>query len=154
MGRTSAEASSQRRLTRILGGDQATARVYRDDCLNHEQGSHLPAQGQGPARSGSRRTSEGDHRRRRSPEFLPAACRIRSEAFVAMVRGGRRETVGTRGDDMTQYLISFDEGAMDHIRDEDLPEVAEAGHAVVQEAKEAGVFVFSGGWTTTRSTPL
>ena len=46
---------------------------------------------------------------------------------------------------MTQYLISFEKGAMDHIPEEDLPEVAEAAHAVVQEAKDAGVFVFTGG---------
>lgn len=45
---------------------------------------------------------------------------------------------------MTQYLISFDNGAMD-FPEEDLPDVAKAGTAVVQEAKEAGVFVFSGG---------
>lgn len=29
--------------------------------------------------------------------------------------------------------------------EEDLPEVAETAHAVVQEAKDAGVFVFTGG---------
>jgi hypothetical protein len=45
---------------------------------------------------------------------------------------------------MTQYLISFGNGAMD-FPEEDLPDVAEAGRAVVQEAKDAGVFVFSGG---------
>jgi hypothetical protein len=45
---------------------------------------------------------------------------------------------------MTQYLISFDDGAMD-FPEEDLPDVAEAAHAVVQEAKDAGVFVFTGG---------
>ena len=45
---------------------------------------------------------------------------------------------------MTQYLISFENGAMDFPA-EDLPAVAEAGHAVIQEAKDAGVFVFSGG---------
>jgi len=60
------------------------------------------------------------------------------------VRGGRRKAAGTRSDEMTQYLISFDNGAMD-FPEEDLPEVAEAAHAVVQEAIEAGVFVFSGG---------
>jgi hypothetical protein len=76
--------------------------------------------------------------------MLPAACRIRSEAFVAGVRGGRGEVVGTGSDEMTQYLISFEDGAMD-FPEEDLPDVAEAAHAVVQEAREAGVFVFSGG---------
>ncbi|MEQ4207344.1 YciI family protein [Actinopolymorpha sp. B17G11] len=45
---------------------------------------------------------------------------------------------------MTRYLISFNNGAMD-VPDEDLPDVAEAAHAVVQEAKDAGVFVFAGG---------
>jgi hypothetical protein len=46
------------------------------------------------------------------------------------------------GDD--RALISFDDGAMD-FHEEDLPDVAEAAHAVVQEAKDTGVFVFSGG---------
>jgi hypothetical protein len=45
---------------------------------------------------------------------------------------------------MTQYLISFDDGTMD-ATEEELPALAEAGHAVIQEAKDAGVFVFSGG---------
>ena len=45
---------------------------------------------------------------------------------------------------MTKYLISFEDGAMD-FPEEDLPEVADAAHAVVQEAKDAGVFVFTGG---------
>jgi hypothetical protein len=74
-----------------------------------------------------------------------AACRIRSGAFVAGVRGGRRKAAGTRSDEMTRYLISFDNGAMDHIPEEEIPEVGKAAHAVVQEAKEAGVFVFAGG---------
>jgi hypothetical protein len=46
---------------------------------------------------------------------------------------------------MTRYLISFPSGAMDHIPDEDGPAVGEAAHAVVQEAKEAGVYLFAGG---------
>jgi hypothetical protein len=45
---------------------------------------------------------------------------------------------------MPQYLISFDDGAMT-FPEEDLPDVAEAAHAVVQEAKDAGAFVFAGG---------
>jgi hypothetical protein len=45
---------------------------------------------------------------------------------------------------MARFLISFDEGWMD-ISEEDLPAVADAAHAVIQEAKDAGVFVFSGG---------
>jgi hypothetical protein len=46
---------------------------------------------------------------------------------------------------MTRYLISFDAHAMDHIPDEDLPAVANASIAVVQEARDAGVWVFGGG---------
>lgn len=45
---------------------------------------------------------------------------------------------------MTRYLISFDDGAMT-FPDEDLPDVAKAAHAVVQEAKDAGVWIFGGG---------
>ncbi len=46
---------------------------------------------------------------------------------------------------MPRYLISFDEGAMDHITDEELPDVGKAAQAVAQEATDAGVFVFGGG---------
>ena len=45
---------------------------------------------------------------------------------------------------MTQYLISFNDGAMT-FPEEELPDVAKAARAVVQEAKNAGVFVFAGG---------
>ncbi len=45
---------------------------------------------------------------------------------------------------MPQYLISFNEGAMT-FPEEDLPEVARAARAVVQQARDAGVFVFAGG---------
>ncbi|WP_433824356.1 YciI family protein [Actinoplanes sp. CA-015351] len=46
---------------------------------------------------------------------------------------------------MTHYLISFDDGAMSHIADEDWPDVGKASHAVVQEAMDAGVWVLGGG---------
>jgi len=46
---------------------------------------------------------------------------------------------------MTRYLISFDAHAMDHIPEDDMPAVAEAAHAVVDEAMDAGVWVFGGG---------
>jgi hypothetical protein len=45
---------------------------------------------------------------------------------------------------MTRYLISFDDGAMT-FPEEDLPDVAKAAHAVVDEAVDAGVWVFGGG---------
>ncbi|WP_246186688.1 YciI family protein [Microlunatus speluncae] len=34
---------------------------------------------------------------------------------------------------------------MDHISEADFPEVGRAAHAVIQEAKDAGVFLFGGG---------
>ncbi len=46
---------------------------------------------------------------------------------------------------MTRYLISFGAQAMDHISDEEMPAVAKASHEVVQEAINAGVWVFGGG---------
>ena len=46
---------------------------------------------------------------------------------------------------MTRYLISFPDGAMDHIPEEEMPEVARAAHAVVQDALNAGVYLFAGG---------
>jgi hypothetical protein len=45
---------------------------------------------------------------------------------------------------MARYLISFDDGAMT-FPEEDLPDVADAAHAVVREAMDAGVWVFGGG---------
>ena len=46
---------------------------------------------------------------------------------------------------MTQYLIIIDAHAMDYIPDEDMPAVANAVHAVCQEAINAGVYVSAGG---------
>ncbi|MDN4645536.1 YciI family protein [Arthrobacter sp. PsM3] len=45
---------------------------------------------------------------------------------------------------MTKYLISFPSAAM-VFPEEDLQAVSDAAHAVVQEAKDAGVWVFGGG---------
>ena len=45
---------------------------------------------------------------------------------------------------MAQYLISFNDGDMT-FPEEDLPEVARAAKAVVQQIKDAGEFVFAGG---------
>jgi hypothetical protein len=53
---------------------------------------------------------------------------------------------------MPRYLISFNDGAMDHITDEDLPDVGKAAHAVVQEAVNAGVFVFGAGLERQRAS--
>lgn len=46
---------------------------------------------------------------------------------------------------MTHYMISFDAHAMDYIPDEEGPAVGKAAHEVVQEAIDAGVWVFGGG---------
>jgi hypothetical protein len=53
---------------------------------------------------------------------------------------------------MTRYLISFDAHAMDHIPDEDMPAVAKAAHAVVQEALNAGVYLLAGGLENQRAS--
>ena len=45
---------------------------------------------------------------------------------------------------MTQYMIAFDDGDM-VFPEEDLPDVARASQAVVQEARDAGVWVFGAG---------
>lgn len=54
---------------------------------------------------------------------------------------------------MTRYLISFNHGAME-ISEEELPDVAETAHAVVREAKAAGVLVFAGGVGDPRETSV
>ena len=46
---------------------------------------------------------------------------------------------------MARYLISFDDGAMDFIPEEEMPDVADAAHAVIRDAQDAGVWVFAGG---------
>jgi len=46
---------------------------------------------------------------------------------------------------MPRYLISFDDGAMDHVTGQDLQSASEDTHAVVREAKAAGVWIFGGG---------
>ena len=46
---------------------------------------------------------------------------------------------------MPRYLISFNDGAMSHITREELPEVAVAANAVVEEAKQAGAWVYGAG---------
>jgi len=45
---------------------------------------------------------------------------------------------------MTKYLISFPSEAM-VLTDEEFPIVAAEAHAVIEEAKAAGVYVFGGG---------
>lgn len=53
---------------------------------------------------------------------------------------------------MPRYLISFDDGSMDHILDQELPSVSEAARKVVREAKVAGVWIFGAGVQRQQST--
>ena len=53
---------------------------------------------------------------------------------------------------MTQYVISFGAHAMDHISEEEMPAVAKAARAVVQEALDAGVYVLAGGLEDERAS--
>ncbi|MDR2983242.1 MAG: YciI family protein [Nocardiopsaceae bacterium] len=53
---------------------------------------------------------------------------------------------------MTRYLISFDDGAMNDIPEEDFAAVAKASHAVVTEAQNAGVWVFGAGLDSQRAS--
>jgi len=52
---------------------------------------------------------------------------------------------------MMRYLISFDDGAMT-FPEEDLPDVGRETRRVVQDAKDAGVWVFGGGLERQRAT--
>ncbi len=52
---------------------------------------------------------------------------------------------------MARYLISFDDGAMT-LPEEDLPDVARDAHEVVEQAKDAGVWVFGGGVESQRAS--
>ena len=54
---------------------------------------------------------------------------------------------------MTRYLISFDDGAMT-FPEEYLPDVAEAAHKVVYEARDAGVWIFGGGLLSQRASSV
>jgi hypothetical protein len=65
-------------------------------------------------------------------------------ALMAHSHAGRRDLPGLEGA-LTRYLISFDDGAMDHISEEELPAVGDAAQLVVREAQDAGAWVFGGG---------
>src|SRR3546814_14640992 len=62
--------------------------------------------------------------------------------YTTLFRSPRDPDVA--GGDMTKYLISFPSEAM-VVADEELPEVSVDAHAVIEEAKAAGVYVFGGG---------
>ncbi|MGH3489079.1 MAG: YciI family protein [Actinopolymorphaceae bacterium] len=68
---------------------------------------------------------------------VAAGCRCAQKVRAFLPKRGR--------DEQARYLISFDNGAMDHFTEEDWPEVGETSHAVIEEAKDAGVYAFAGG---------
>ncbi|GIF79979.1 hypothetical protein Cba03nite_13280 [Catellatospora bangladeshensis] len=49
-------------------------------------------------------------------------------------------------------MISFNDGAMDHIPAEEMADVGKASHAVVQEAVNAGVWVYGAGLERQRAS--
>ncbi len=77
--------------------------------------------------------------------FCWQRCPIRAEPFVCELTRGRSGPPGQGSHGMARYLISFDAGAMDHIPGEDMPAVGKASHAVVQDALNAGVWIFGAG---------
>ena len=64
---------------------------------------------------------------------------------IMLRRQAELDELTNRSGAVTRYLISFDDGAMAHIPDGEWPAVAEAAHAVVREAKDAGVWIHGGG---------
>lgn len=53
---------------------------------------------------------------------------------------------------MPQYVLILDAQAMDHFRDEDMPDIDRAAHAVAQEAIDAGVWVCGSGLEDQRAS--
>ena len=68
---------------------------------------------------------------------IATGCRCAQKVRAFLPKRGR--------DEKARYLISFDNGAMDHFTEEDWPVVGETSHAVIEEAKNAGVYVSAGG---------
>jgi hypothetical protein len=70
----------------------------------------------------------------------------RQEALASKARLGLTPNTHahTENPTMTKYLVSFPGPAMD-VPEEDMVAVSEAAHAVIREAKDAGVYVFGGG---------
>lgn len=53
---------------------------------------------------------------------------------------------------MKRFLISFDDGAMDHVRGAELDQASIDTRAVVADAKQAGVWIFGCGLAHQRAT--
>lgn len=80
---------------------------------------------------------------------LRVTHRQRHEREVESRENFSWQSVGSRrrkkGHAMTKYLISFPSTGMQDIPEEEMPDVANDAHAVVQEAKDADVYIFAGG---------
>lgn len=74
------------------------------------------------------------------PTTVDLIGRRNTPLHAHVVVGGRRSHDGR----MAKYLISFPSAAM-VVDEADLPAVAADAHAVIREAKAAGVYVFGGG---------
>jgi hypothetical protein len=57
-----------------------------------------------------------------------------------------------KGVEVTRFLISFDDGSMDHIPDSDWVQVAQEAHTVVRDAKAAGVWIWGCGLQRQQAT--
>ena len=53
---------------------------------------------------------------------------------------------------MPRYIISFNDGAMDHITEDEFPAVGDATRATMRDAKAAGVWIFGGGLQRQQAT--
>jgi hypothetical protein len=100
------------------------------------------ARRQGRERSATIRPASGEAGFLASDEFLPQDPSHRRQPFGWLPKTKPQSKKGLA---MAQYLISFPSGAMDHIPEQEMPDVAKAAHAVVQEAIKAGVYVAAGG---------
>jgi hypothetical protein len=67
------------------------------------------------------------------------------------VKGSRKRPPGDKEEEMTRYLISFDDGWMT-FPEEELPDVAKAALEVVREAQDAGVWVYGAGLESQRAS--
>ena len=90
--------------------------------------------------------------RARFEKRLPSICgpmssrrSVSLQCTCVQRRVSGRSVRPRRSREMPRYLISFDDGAMDFIPEEEGPAVSEAAHAVIRDAQDAGVWVFAGG---------
>jgi hypothetical protein len=85
------------------------------------------------------------HEARHQGNLRVSATALSNGTFSSSIGGASSRSSQEKGHPMPQYLISFPSDAMDQIPEEELPDVAQAAHAVCQEAINAGVYVLAGG---------